>query len=31
VFIVGKLSGLEFDSFSLRQKRNFGHNLIVTR
>ncbi len=31
MFIVGKLSGLKFDSLSLRQKRNFGHNLIVTR
>jgi len=31
MFVVGKLAGLKFDSLPLRQKRNFGHNPIVTR
>jgi hypothetical protein len=30
VFIIRKLSGLEFDSLPLRQKGNFGHILIVS-
>ena len=29
MFVVGKFSGLKFDSLPLRQKRYFGHNPIV--